>query len=415
MEGTLTAKDRIPAGVKQKKGESLREKEDAYEISKQNAIDHKGGGMTVLELMQKYVAIKGKDKRETTRKGYQTQLNLMQENKTAILMASKRIRDVNAVDAEEWMMDLHRIEGRSYSSLHTLKGMLHQSFIMAKKARWVIDNPFDFSMTQKAYGGTKTREALSRHDTERFLDFVQRDKHFSRYFDGFFILVNTGLRISEFCGLTPDDIDFNQHVIHVRRQLLRVYNEENSINQLYIEEPKTANGTRIVPMSAGVEQAFRHVIDNRKAIKETIVWDELHQDSATGFLWLDKNDRYEVAQHWQNHLRWARNKFNKIYKDELPPISPHVLRHTFCSNCASAGMSPKTLQMIMGHSSIEFTLNVYTHLEDEDIVQSFQYLSERGKVGFGDYTATQIVPDDDDNEDEGEVDWTEEADDDDEE
>ena len=76
-------------------------------------------------------------------------------------------------------------------------------------------------------------------------------------------------------------------------------------------------------------------------------------------------------------------------------------------------MSPKTLQMIMGHSSIEFTLNVYTHIEDEDIVQSFQYLSERGKVGFGDYIATQIVPDDD--EDEGEVDWTEEADDDDEE
>ena len=104
---------------------------------------------------------------------------------------------------------------------------------------------------------------------------------------------------------------------------------------------------------------------------------------------------------------------NKIYKDELPPISPHVLRHTFCSNCASAGMSPKTLQMIMGHSSIEFTLNVYTHLEDEDIVQSFQYLSERGKVGFGDYTVSQIVPDDD--EDEGEVDLNEEADDDDEE
>ena len=410
---TLTAKDRIPAGVKQKKGESLREKEDAYEISKQNAIDHKGGGMTVLELMQKYVAIKAKDMRETTRKGYQTQLNLMKENKTAILMASKRIRDVNAVDAEEWMMDLHRIEGRSYSSLHTLKGMLHQSFIMAKKARWVIDNPFDFSMTQKAYGGTKTREALSRHDTERFLDFVQRDKHFSRYFDGIYILFNTGLRISEFCGLIPDDIDFNQHVIHVRRQLLRVYDEENGINLLYIEPPKTKKGTRIIPMSDGVEMAFRHVIDNRKTIKETIVWDKYHEESATGFLWLDKYDQYEVAQHWQNHIRWARAKFNRIYKDELPPLSPHVCRHTFCSSCASAGMSPKTLQTIMGHSSIAVTMDVYTHLEDEDIVKSFESLSKRGRIGYGTYTASQIVPDDD--EDEGEVDWTEEADDDDEE
>ena len=124
---TLTAKDRIPKGVHQQKGESLREKKAEYDISKQNAIDHKGGGMTVLELMQKFATIRSKDVRETTRKGYQTQLNLMQENKTAILMASKRIRDVNPVDAEEWMMDLHKKEGRSYSSLHTLKGMLHKS------------------------------------------------------------------------------------------------------------------------------------------------------------------------------------------------------------------------------------------------------------------------------------------------
>ena len=174
-------------------------------------------------------------------------MNLMQENKTAILMASKRIRDVNPVDAEEWMMDLHKKEGRSYSSLHTLKGMLHQSFIMAKRARWVLDNPFDFSMKKKAYGGQKSRDALSRHDTERFLDFVQRDKHFCRYYDGIYILFNTGLRISEFCGLIPDDIDFNQHVIHVRRQLLRVYDEDRDINLLYIEAPKTVNGIRILP------------------------------------------------------------------------------------------------------------------------------------------------------------------------
>lgn len=75
-------------------------------------------------------------------------------------------------------------------------------------------------------------------------------------------------------------------------------------------------------------------------------------------------------------------------------------------------MSPKTLQMIMGHSSIEFTLNVYTHIEDEDIVQSFQSLQERGQIGFGTYDPSQTVAPDDD---EGEVDLDERADDDDEE
>ena len=95
--------------------------------------------------------------------------------------------------------------------------MLRPAFALALKAHWVSVNPFNFAMTKKAYGGTKTRDALERKDMRRFLDFVQLDKHFRRYYDGIFILFNTGLRISEFCGLTPDDIDFSEHVIHVRR------------------------------------------------------------------------------------------------------------------------------------------------------------------------------------------------------
>lgn len=95
-------------------------------------------------------------------------------------------------------------------------------------------------------------------------------------------------------------------------------------------------------------------------------------------------------------------------------FSNSICRHTFCSNCASAGMSPKTLQTIMGHASISITMDIYTNLEDEDIIKSFESLNKRGRIGFGKYTASQIVPDDDD-DDEGEVDLAEEADDDDEE
>ena len=175
-----------------------------------------------------------------------------------------------------------------------------------------------FPMAKKAYGGTKTRDALSRADMRRFLDFVQTDKHFCKYYDGIYILFNTGLRISEFCGLTRDDIDFTEHVIHVRRQLLRVH--DGHTNKYYIEEPKTHNGVRDVPMMPDVEKAFQNVIANRPVVNETVVWDELHQQSMTGFLWVDKDGHYEVAQHWSNHLRWARTKFNKIYKDEAEAL-----------------------------------------------------------------------------------------------
>lgn len=400
---TLTKNDLLPKGKKQKYGESLREKEDAAIAEMYNEIDSKGGNMTVYQLLEKYVEMKSSDVRDTTRKGYTTQMRFMQSNPRAQMMAKKKIKEVNAMDAESWLKELHTKEGRSYSSLHTLKGMLRQAFASAKKGRMVVDNPFDFGMAVKAYGGMKTRDALSRADMRRFLDFMQQDKHFSRYYDGTYILFNTGLRVSEFCGLTPEDIDFEEHVIHVRWQLLR-----KSDGTLYIEAPKTKNSLRDVPMLPDVELAFKNVIKNRAKIKETVVWDELHHKSRTGFLWLDKDLTYEVSQHWQNHLRWARAKFNRIFKDEMPPVTPHVCRHTFCSNCASAGMSPKTLQMIMGHSSIEFTLNVYTHVEVGDIKANFFSFMNNSNYDICSYKRKPdiVVPDmNTDVDEEGDVDF----------
>lgn len=86
------------------------------------------------------------------------------------------------------------------------------------------------------------------------------------------------------------------------------------------------------------------------------------------------NNHIEVAQHWENHFRWALNRFNSIYKDEIECCTPHVARHTFCSNMASLGMYPKTLQTIMGHSSVGVTMDVYTHVEARDVQKDFREL-----------------------------------------
>ena len=60
------------------------------------------------------------------------------------------------------------------------------------------------------------------------------------------------------------------------------------------------------------------------------------------------------------------DEYNKIYRIQMPKVTPHVCRHTFCSNMAKSGMNPKTLQYIMGHSDISVTLNVYTHVQFDD-------------------------------------------------
>ena len=69
-----------------------------------------------------------------------------------------------------------------------------------------------------------------------------------------------------------------------------------------------------------------------------------------------------VALHWEKYLEHIIQKYNKIYRIQMPKVTPHVCRHTFCSNMAKSGMNPKTLQYIMGHSDISVTLNTYTHV-----------------------------------------------------
>ena len=85
-----------------------------------------------------------------------------------------------------------------------------------------------------------------------------------------------------------------------------------------------------------------------------------------GFLFYDKNNNPLVAMHWEHRFNHMVQRYNDIYRIQIPNITPHVCRHTYCSNMAKSGMNPKTLQYLMGHSDIGVTLNTYTHLGLED-------------------------------------------------
>lgn len=227
---------------------------------------------------------------------------------------------------------------------------------MAENDDLIRKNPFQFELASVIVNDSVTRESITRKQQREYLKFVQEDKHFSRYYGGIFILFHTGLRISEFCGLTLEDIDFKEKRIRVNHQLQRT-----SKMKYVIEVPKTESGVRYVPMTDDVAECFQRIIKNRIAPSA-----EPTVDGYTGFLFLDKNDMPMVALHWEKYMQHIREKYNSIYKVPMPKVTPHVCRHTFCSNMAKSGMNPKTLQYIMGHSDISVTLNTYTHVNFED-------------------------------------------------
>ena len=103
-------------------------------------------------------------------------------------------------------------------------------------------------------------------------------------------------------------------------------------------------------------------------------------DGLTGFLFYDENDMPLVAMHWQHRFNHMVGRYNDIYKVQMPNITPHVCRHTYCSNQAKAGMNPKTLQYLMEHSDISVTMNVYTHFGFDDAEDELKRLEEFRKA-----------------------------------
>ena len=355
---SLDKNDRAPAG--KPRDLSLREKERQIQQDLFNQIVPNGGNLTVLELVQKYLSLKV-NVRHNTQANYNFVVGILKKE----AFGSLRIDKVKLSDAKAWLIKLQK-DGRGYSTIHSVRGVVRPAFEMAVQDDLIRKNPFGFELATVVVNDSVTREAITRAQERAFLKFIQEDNCYRKYYDGIYILFNTGLRISEFCGLTISDIDFQNKRIRVDHQLQRKREME-----YIIEDTKTKSGERYVPMSQQVVECFRRVIANRKPPKQEPII-----DGYTGFLFLDKNGMPMVALHWEHYFKHILNKYNSIYKVQLPKITPHVCRHTFCSNMARSGMSPKTLQYIMGHSDISVTLNTYTHLTFDDAKAEFDRVAE---------------------------------------
>lgn len=344
----LEKTDKLPEGKRDCL--SLREKERQILRDLDDQIAPRGGEMTVLELVQKYIRQKT-GVRPNTEAGYQTVVNILKQEK----FGGMRIDRVKTSDAKCWLIRLQK-DGRSYSSIHSIRGVVRPAFQMAVEDDLIRKNPFEFQLATVVVNDSVTREAISRKQERAFLEFVKNDKHFSRYYEGIYILLKTGLRISEFVGLTLADLDMVNRIITVDHQLQRT-----SKMEYIIEATKTTSGTRKIPMTDDVYACFERIIANRQKPKvEPII------SGKWGFLYLDKNGMPMVALHWEKYFQHICQKYNSIYKVPMPKVTPHVCRHTYCSNMAKSGMNPKTLQYLMGHSDIGVTLNTYTHISFED-------------------------------------------------
>ena len=357
----LTASDTTPSRRRYEK--SLREK--IKDIEKQLRLEVYCEDLTVCELVDKYLMTKIGVK-HNTRTGYKYVQNILAKEP----FGQRKIRTVKTSDAKLFLIKLQQEDGKSCSSIHTIRGVLRPAFQMAVDDDILVKNPFGFQLAGVVVNDSVTREAISREQMRKFLKFVHDDVVYCKYYEVVYILFNTGMRISEFCGLTLKDIDLENKTVNIDHQLQRTCDM-----RYIIEETKTEAGKRKIPITEDVAMMFQAIIEDREPPKlEKVI------DGHTGFLFYDDDGNPLVAMHWQHRFNRMVGRYNDIYRVQMPNITPHVCRHTYCSNMAKSGMNPKTLQYLMGHSDISVTMNVYTHISFDDAEEELKRMEEFRKA-----------------------------------
>lgn len=189
----------------------------------------------------------------------------------------------------------------------------------------------------------KDLDVLSKADQKKFMEHLRNNFTFKNL--GIFICLSTGMRIGEICGLRWCDVDTAEGVIKVRHTLQRIYiiEGETRHTELLLDTPKTANSVRDIPMSSELLKMLKSL---NKVVNENY--------------YVISNDIKPIEP------RTYRNYYKKLCKQlDLPELKFHGLRHSFATRCIESKADYKTVSVLLGHSNISTTLNLYVHPNKE--------------------------------------------------
>ncbi len=182
-------------------------------------------------------------------------------------------------------------------------------------------------------------EVLSKANQRKIMEFVKSNFTFQNL--GIYICLSAGLRIGEVCALTWDDIDAEQGVIYVNKTIQRIYlvGEIEKRTEVIIDTPKSKNSIREIPMT-------RDLLRIIKPLKKVV----------NGSFYVLTNSAAPTEP------RTYRNYYKRLMKQlDIPALKFHGLRHSFATRCIESNCDYKTVSVLLGHSNISTTLNLYVH------------------------------------------------------
>ena len=182
-------------------------------------------------------------------------------------------------------------------------------------------------------------EVLSRNNQKYIMEYVQ--SHFTFMNLGIYICLCAGLRIGEVCALVWDDIDAENGVINISKTIQRIYVIEGGEKhtEVIIDTPKSKNSIREIPIA-------RDLLKMIKPIKKIV---------NGSFYVLTNSDQPTEPRTYRNYYKRLMEQLN------MPKLKFHGLRHSFATRCIESRCDYKTVSVLLGHSNISTTLNLYVH------------------------------------------------------
>jgi integrase len=228
-------------------------------------------------------------------------------------------------------------QGLSQKTIKDILIVLKMVLKFGAKNKWLEHRPFDiqFPTEREKY----SIEVLSRTNQKKMMSYIET--HFTFRNVGVYICLSAGIRIGEVCALTWEDIDTDNGVINIRKTIQRIYLIEDGDRktELILDTPKTKNSIRTIPMS-------RDLLRMLKPFKKIV---------NNSFFVLTNDAKPTEPRTYRSYYKNLMKELN------MPDLKFHGLRHSFATRCIESKCDYKTVSVLLGHSNITTTLNLYVH------------------------------------------------------
>ena len=311
------------------------------------------GNMTCNAWFATWIEMKKTSVRPGTIEVYTSYYN----NTVKDIIGDMQLSDVKPIQCQ---MILSKMAERGYhqGTIKHTRIVLYGMFEAARENDIIISNPMKRSLKIEIGKPAKVREALSLEDQKKLFKALIGHKYENQYC----FAMQTGLRVGELVGLKFEDVDLKNRTLRIRRTM----KYDHTSKEWRSGPPKSAAGNRTIPLTDLAIDILKKQKEQNSKLK--VVPLEFRE-----YVFIDESGLIKYGS-YDSALGWVCKKIG------IKPITMHNLRHTFATRCVQSGMAPKTLQTILGHSTINVTMDLYVHTTEEEKFREIDKVSEMLKV-----------------------------------